>query len=287
MRQKGHVAVVVDSAASLPEDLSRYPQLYVAPMRLTIGDQTFLDGRDLRPTDFYRMLTQSPVLPTTASPAPASFLEAFREAAEETGRIQCLTVASQFSSSFDSASAAVREAKESMPDVEISVLDTRSAAGSEGLVALEAWRMARRGGSLRQVREAAESVIPRVRFFAFLDTLYYLWKSGRVPRIAYAGASLLQIKPLIELDQGEVRPIARPRTHRRAMARLLELMRARAGSGRVHATVVHADSPRSARELMERIETEFRCEELFISEFSPVMGAHTGPGLVGIAFWTE
>ena len=284
---RGRVAIVVDSAASLPADTAEREGLFVVPMQLAVGDETYLDGRDLKPTAFYRMLRDMTDLPKTSAPSPASFLETFRSAAKGAAAIFCLTVSSRFSSSHDSARTAVREAEGAVQHTEIAVVDSGSAAGGEGLIALEAWRAAQRGESLDGVVAAAEAVIPKVSILAYVDTLHYLWKGGRVQRLAYAGTSLLRIKPVFELSQGEVRNVARPRTGRRAAERLVELMRRRVGSGRLHATVMHADVEEAAEALQQRIGAEFPCDELYVSEFSPVMGAHTGPGLLGVAFWSE
>ena len=133
----------------------------------------------------------------------------------------------------------------------------------------------------------AKAISEKVRLLAFVDTLYYLWKGGRVPRLAHAGTSLLKLKPVFELAQGEANSLARPRTTRRAIERLVELMHDRVSSEAVHATVMHADAANAAEELRVRVESEFDCAELFVSEFTPVMGAHIGPGLVGVAFWCE
>ena len=105
--------------------------------------------------------------------------------------------------------------------------------------------------------------------------------------IAHAGTSLLKIKPVFELHRGEIQSIARPRTRRRATDRLLSLMTERTASGVVHASVMQADAPDDAEALRERIASEFDCKELFVSEFTPVMGAHIGPGMMGVAFWCE
>ena len=289
MAERERVAVVVDSAASLSADMGTGQEhgLYVVPMQLTVAGRTYLDGRDIRPTAFYRMLKRMREVPKTSAPAPASFLEAFETAAQQASSIICLTVSPRFSSSYDSARAAAQEAKGAIPRTQIAVLDSESAAAGQGLVVTEAWRAADRGAGLQEVVAAASAVASRVSLLAFLDTLYYVWKSGRVPRVAYAGASLLRIKPMLELSRGEVRNVARPRTTPRATARLLELMRQRVGTGPVHAAVMHADAIEEAERLKQRVEAEFACEELFLSEFSPVMGAHTGPGLLGVAFWTD
>ena len=287
MSQRDNVAVVVDSAASLPEGASEYAGMHIVPMQLTIEGNTYLDGRNLTPGTFYRMLKETKKTPTTASPSPQSYLDTFQLAAEEASSILCITISPRFSSSYDSAKAAAQEAIETIPQVQITVFDSESAAGGEGLIAMEAWRAARRGAGLPEVIASAQTVMSKVSLLAFLDTLYYLWRSGRVPKVAYAGTSLLKIKPLFELTRSEVRTVARPRTSPRAEERMLEMMRARVGPGPVHATVMHADAAAAAGLLRQRIEAEFHCTELFISEFSPVMGTHTGPGLLGIAFWSE
>ena len=287
MRQAPTVAVVVDSAASLPSDEACRLGLRVVPMRLTLGAKTYLDGRDLTVSEFYHKLRESKVTPSTSPPPPAGFMEAFVQAAEVAASILCITVSSRFSSSFGSATAALQEAKELLPGVEIRVMDSGSAAGGEGLIALEAQRVANRGGNLDHVVAAAKTVAQRVRLLAFPDTLYYLWKSGRVPGIAHAGAALLDIKPLFELAQGEIRTVARTRSRRRAGTRLVELMRLGLTEGSVHATVMHADAAEAAQGLKQQVEAEIACEDLFISEITPVMGAHIGPGLLGVAFWSK
>ena len=164
MRPKPHVAIVVDSAASLPENPARRPQLYVVPMRVTLDGETYADGHDLSPTEFYRRLRMSPTPPSTStsSPSPASFFEAIGRAAAEAQSVLCLTVASQFSASFDSASTAAREAEDAFPGAQVSVLDTGSAAGGEGLIALAAWRSAVRVEGLPEVKAAAQKVMPRL-----------------------------------------------------------------------------------------------------------------------------
>ena len=284
--QNPRVAVVVDSAASLPENLARDAGVYVVPMSLELEGKTFLDGRDLAPAQFYRMLRESRALPKTSAPSPSRFLDAFKAAAELVPSVLCLTVSPRFSSSFEAARTAVGEAEETLPDLEIALLDSESAAGGQGLIALEAARAAESGRSLLEVVAEVRNIIPRVRLVAFLDTLQYLWKGGRVPGIAYMATSVLRIKPVFELSEGEVRSVARPRTTRRATQRLLDLMRERVGEAPVHAMVLHADAPAEAEQLRQTVDDQFYCQELRVGEFSPVMGAHTGPGLLGIAFWS-
>ena len=284
---QSRVAVVVDSAASLSLEHIHQHGIQVAPMVLMLGDRSYLDGRDLTPTEFYRLLKDSSSLPSTSSPAPAEFVAAYRRAAEHAESAVCLTVASRFSSSYDSATTAVREAEKAGLDFEVRVIDTESAAGAQGLIAIEASRAAARGAGLEEVVTVVRDLMPKVRLLAFVDTLFYLWKGGRVSKIAHAGTSLLSIKPMFELSGGDISTIARPRTRRRAINKLVELTRQGVGDRPLHVTVMHADSESDAEDLRRRIESEFTCKELFVGEFTPVMGAHIGPGLLGIAYWSE
>ena len=288
MGRTNRTALVVDSAACLPEEMAARPFVHVVPMRLIFGERDYLDGRDITTTEFYRLLRASEVLPTTSAPSPDAFLSAFHEAAREADSIVCLTVSSSFGGSNNAAQAAVVEARGTLPNVPVTLIDSGSAAGGEALVATAAIRAIEDDVSHEEVVSAIRAVAPKVTLFAFVDTLFYLWKGGRVPRIAHAGASLLQVKPLLEMSSGEIRTIGRPRTRRRATRRLIEATAARTEYERpIHLSVIHADAEDDANELLRELRNELNCAEAFVSEFSPVMGAHTGPGLLGVASWVE
>ena len=128
----GRVALVVDSAATLPEEALASPILHVAPMSLALAGRTYLDGEDVSPSEFYRMLRAAPSPPTTSAPSPATFLDAYRRAARDSASILCLTVASSVSASYESAKVAARLAADALPGVEVRVLDSESAAGGQG-----------------------------------------------------------------------------------------------------------------------------------------------------------
>lgn len=281
------VAVVADSAASIPAECLHHPQLSIVPMRLTLDGRSYLDGKDLSTAEFYRLQRSSNVVPSTAAPSPADFRQAFIAASEVAEAVICITVSSRYSSSSDAANSAVEEMSREHRDTDIHVVDSQTAGGGEGLAVLEALRAAEAGLSLNEVDKSAWAVIKRVRLVAMLDTLHYLWKGGRVPRLAMAGASLLRIKPIFGLRLGEAEGLARPRTRRRAMGRLLEYVGRDAAAGPVHACVMHADCPDDAEGIRAKLEETFDCRELYISELTPVLGAHIGPGMVGIAWWSE
>ena len=287
MSEARKVAIVVDSAASLPSGFAQRTGIYVAPMTVTIDGESYRDGIDITSTEFYRRLRNSASLPTTSAPSVSAFLDCFRLAAKEHDSILCLTASSRFSASLDSASLAADEARDSTALAEIRLLDSQAAAGSQALATLEAWRSAQEGATLARAEMRATRVIERVRLLAFVDTLRYLRRSGRVPLAAHIGASLMMIKPLFQLRHSEITTLARPRTRRTAIRRMLELMRDEAGSGAVHAAVMHADALEDAEDIRQTIAKNYDCADLYISEFTPAMGAHIGPGLLGIAFWFE
>ncbi len=143
------------------------------------------------------------------------------------------------------------------------------------------------GQTLEQVVAGVEELTPRVNLLAFLDTLRYLRRSGRIRKFEAWAGSLLSIKPLTELRLGEARMLERPRSRAKAMDRLLAIMRQRVGGLPLLANVMEADSLEDAKALSLRIQSEFNCRELFISQFTPVMGLHTGPGLLGVAFYAD
>ncbi len=246
------MAIVVDSAASLPQNIAD-DELHVVPMQLVIDDQTYLDGVDVSPRDFYRRLRGLKQTPTTAAPTPASFRRAFEEASDAAESVLCITAAKRFSASFDSATAAADALRKEGHNIEIEVLDSEAAAGSEGLIATEALRVARGGVSLKEVRAAAERVVEKVSLVAFLDTLYYAWKGGRVPGIAHLGTSMFRIKPVFEMARGDIKNLARPRTRQRAIARLLALARERVSDAPVHAAVMHGDAEVDAEQIRDEL----------------------------------
>ena len=281
------VAIAVDSAASLPPGFTEQPGVFIVPMNVTLDGVTYRDGVDISTTEFYRRLRTTPSAPTTSAPSTAAYLELFRRVGEAFESLLCITAGDRFSASYDSATAAVQEAAELMPSFEIRLLDSQAAAGSQALAALEAWRAAKDGATLARAEMNAVRVVERVTLLAFVDTLRYLRRSGRVPLAAHIGASLMMIKPLFRLRHSEITTVARPRTRRTAIQRMKELMREDVGAGAVHVTVMHADALEDAEAIRDSIALDYDCAELYISEFTPAMGAHIGPGLLGIAYWSE
>src|SRR5438105_3802758 len=249
-------------------------------MYLKIGEQVYRDGTDLTPTDFYQRLARDRQHASTSVPSPADFLEAFSRTGQRA--IVCVTVASSMSSSFQQASFAAERF-----DGTVHVLDSRTASMAEGFVAAEAARAAAGGASLERVAEHARAIAARTRLLATIGTFEFLQRSDRVTKFQAYAATMLDIKPVFGFKDGEVVPIARTRTRRRALAQIEGDTLREAGTAPLHLAVIHAAAEEEARRLLDRIAASARVVERMVTEVTPVIGAHTGPGLVGTAFYRE
>lgn len=282
------VAIVTDTTACIPQDQVERYKITIVPVQLIFEDKIYRDGIDISPTEFYALLRQASKLPTTSSSSPDSYLEAYRQASSLAASILCITGPSKFSAMLDSAQIASGMAKTALPNADIKLLECTTAATGQGLVALAAARAADSGKNLNEVTETAKSIISRVNLFATLDTLHYLAKGGRVPQAAALVNTLLKIKPIFTLNHNDAQTVALPRTIPNAMKRMLKIMEQKIVKGQpLHVAVMHADALDRAITLRNRIASQFNCTELFITEFTPVMGVHTGPGLIGIAFYSD
>jgi DegV family protein with EDD domain len=283
------VAIVSDSVCSLPPDILGKYRIRIVPMEIIYEGKSYRDGIDITPNEVYKIMRRKENLPTTSTASPGDFLNIYRELSREAESILCITVTSLQSKVFEAASAAKNMAKEEMPETRIEVFDSRSVAAAMGFIVREAARMVGEGSGIDEAMETAQKMMGKVNFLAMLDTLYYLARLGRIARAAAWAGSILDMKPVLEHNPsiGETMPVARPRTKKKAIERMLEIMAERTGSSPVHVMVQHADELEEAKKLAAEIESRFNCAEMLITEFSPVMGVHTGPGLLAIGFYAD
>jgi DegV family protein with EDD domain len=282
------LAFITDSAACLPRHLAEEHSIDVVPLTLVLEGKAYPDQADGGSNQFYQHLRSARRPPTTASPPPGDYLENLRRAATKAEAALCITVGSRFSSSYESAVQAAQRARVELPTLEVKVIDSGVAAMAQGFMVLEAARVAAAGGDLEAAAGRAEALKPRVGIVALLDTLDYLARGGRVPRAVAWASSLLQVKPILEFSHGTVRLIGRVRVRRRAQERLYALLEERtAGARSVHLCVHHADAPDEAQALFEQARSTLNPAELYMSEFTRVMSAHTGPGLLGFAYYCD
>jgi len=283
------VAVVADSICCLPQEIVEKYDICVVPMEIIYEGKSYRDGIDISPNEVYKIMRKKENLPTTSTASAGDFLNAYRQSSQKAESVLCITVTSLQSKTFEAASAAKEIAREEIPNAIIEVFDSRSVAGAMGFIVREAARFASQGAELAEAIEAARNMMGKVNFLAMLDTLYYLARLGRIARAAAWAGNVLDMKPVLEHNPavGETMPVARPRTKRKAIERMLQIMSDRTKCSTVHVMVQHADELEEAKKLAAEIESRFYCAEMYITEFAPVMGVHTGPGLLAIAFYAD
>jgi DegV family protein with EDD domain len=279
----GKVVVVTDSTATVPSDLAQALDIRIVPVLLVLGNQTFRDGVDITPGDVYRWLRTSKQIPTTAAPSIGDFVRIYASAAQEASGVVSIHMSPDLSATYNVALMA----SQLVDGAPIRVVNCHTAAMGQGFATLEAARVASAGATLDEVVSRLEEVAAKVNLFLTLDTFEYLHRGGRIGRAAALVGTLLQIKPLLCLDDGHVGALAKPRTRPKAIRLLVRRMAEQVGDRPLHAAVFHADAPAEAEDLRQRLADQFDCVELYVTEFTPVMGAHTGPGLLGVAFYGE
>lgn len=280
--------MVTDSVACLPKELVDKYAIKIVPISLIIEGRVYKDGVDITPTEVYRFLTSNNKNnPTTSSPTPGDFIQVYRELSKSAEGIVCITLCSDISMMFDSATKANLMAEEEKLPVSINLVDSRTAGGAQGFVALAAARAAASGKDLAEVTRTAELMIPKVNMIGVLDSLYYLARAGRIPKVAAWAGSMLKINPILTFAQDGIGMLERARTKPRGVNRLVEIMHERTRDKPVHVNISHANVATEAERLKERVESEFRCAELFVTDFAPTMGVQAGPGTLTLAFYSE
>jgi DegV family protein with EDD domain len=280
------IAVVTDSCASIPPDVVKSLQIEIVPYYLHRGHETLRDLIDVSHDEFFEWLSTADTLPTTANPAPGDYLDAFAQAAKRADGIISIHMTSKGSGAYQSACIGREMAAVQLPGVKIEVVDTLQVSMVHGWAAIEAARTAQAGGDMGQVIAAARHVADTGYMIQTADTLRYLYMGGRIGRAKHLVGSLLNIKPLIGMEEGIIVPLGQARTRSKAYAKMVELMLEKNPAHKpIKIAVTHVAVPDQAETLLDMVKQVFDCEETLISQLSPVLGVHTGPGLVGVNFF--
>ncbi len=281
------VGVVTDGIACLTKELIEQYGIKIAPLPFCFGDQVYRDGVDITPSQAYELFLKDPGAFKSAGASPGIFIEALHEASREAENILCVTISAKISGAYDAARLAKEQIRIELPQTSIEVLDSQTVAAAEGFVALAAARAVEEGKNLAEVVKVAEEMRGRVTFVTLLDTIRHVYRTGRIPKMASQAGSILNIKPILTTASGVLHFVGVARSRKGGVERLLKIMRDKAGLSPVHVAVTHAYALDDAERLKEQISSEFNCVELWITEFSPLMGYATGTGTLGIAFYTE
>ncbi len=279
-----NVAIFTDSTADLPQEIVAKRNIIVVPQTIVWGSEELKDGIDITPQEFYERLQRDPVHPSTAQPTAYDFVETFRQAKKNGAEGGVAIVLSQeMSGTYHSALNAVQEIGDEFPSL---ALDSRTVSMGLGLVVLAGADARDAGGSPEDIYEAAKRVSERMNVLFVVDTLEYLHRGGRIGGAAKLVGTALNLKPLLEVRDGRIEPLARIRAKKRAVARMLDEMEKRVEPGkRLIAAVLHGNVPDEAEALADEVRQRFSPDDLLVSLIGPTVGVHVGPGVLGVCFY--
>ena len=269
------VKIVTDSVADLPSRVVEDLGITVVPLLVRFGEDMYRDGIDLTADQFYEKLKGSKALPATSVPSPGAFAEAYDKLTEETDEILVITLSSKLSGTYE---VALQSIELMQKKCRVEVIDSGLATMAEGFIVMKAAEAAQAGAGLDQTIEVTRKNIPRVDFLSTFDTLEYLRRGGRIGKAQAFLGSILKVNPLITLRDGVVEPVGRTRSRARAIERLYEF--AMGYSYIEEIAVGDTACPEEAEALVEQLSAKFPKERIHRSKMTPVMGTHTGPGLL-------
>jgi len=279
------IRVVTDSTADLPAALAAEHGVTVVPLSVLFGDEELRDGVDITSEAFFQRLPTAARLPTTSQPSAGAFLDAYRRLADEGATaILSIHISEKLSGTLASARQGAQALREERPNVRIEHLDSGLATLALGIGVVEAARHAASGSSLDDVKAVAAARFARTHLFFVVDTLEYLRRGGRIGRASEFVGTLLNIKPLLSVQEGEVVPIGRVRTRARALDEMVQRVTALLPAERFMA--MHATTPDDLDALAGRLRALQPGVEVTTGRIGPVIGVHAGPGLIGCAIVT-
>ena len=278
-----NVAVVTDSTTYLPADLVRQHSISIAPQVLIWGEQTYKDGVDITSEEFFTRLKTTKVMPTTSQVAVISFQEIFQDLVNKNFEVLAILVSSRLSGTIQSASQA-RDMLGLARD-KVHIVDSQSVAMALGFQALAVARAIEDGASLNDAIALAERSHESTGVFFAVDTLEFLHRGGRIGSAQRFLGTMLNMKPILAIQDGRVEGIERIRTKSKAHDRVLELVLEKTkGKSPIRLATLHANAAEDAKALLARAEQELKPIESILTEVSPTVGTHAGPGTVGLAF---
>jgi DegV family protein with EDD domain len=273
------IKIVTDSTSNLsPEQLQRY-DIRVAPISIQFGTETYEEDIDIDRDLFYKKIDELGIIPTTSQPSPGRFADYYREFTDQGHSILSIAITSKHSGTYQSAILA----KDMVPEADVEVFDSATISLGTGCMVLEAARAAEAGQSRESILKRLEEIRDNMCFSFTPATLKYLRMSGRVGRLATAFASLLDIKPIIILEDGLLEARERVRTRSKAVNRVLELTEEAMGTtDPINIAAIHARCPEEGQALLEKAQARFNCQETLIGDLVASLTVHGGPGILGL-----
>ncbi len=279
------VSILTDSTASIPENLLKELNIHTVAYYIHRGQEVLRDLVTVQRDEFLAWLATARSLPTTASPGPGDYVEAYTDLARQgVDEIVSIHMTSKGSGAYQAALVAQTMMMERMPEIKIEVIDTRNVSLCQGWMAIEAARAAVQGLHLDEIVERVKGMIPVTRMIQTADTLKYLYMGGRIGRAKHLVGSLLNIKPLIGMDDGTIVPVGVARSRNQAYQMMVDKVDEVVGKGKAKVAYVHAGAKQEVERLKRLVEDKVDVVESMIAELSPALAVHTGPGTAGLCF---
>lgn len=272
------VKIVTDSTSDLSPQVARELGITVVPVYVRFGERVYRDGVDISEDEFYQKLVESPIHPATSQPSPADFADVYKKLSREADEIVSIQVTSKLSGTYNSALQGRELVK---TGCRIEVVDSLSVTMGLGLIAMAAARLAEAGESLPVVMEEIRQCIPRIRLLGVFDTLKYLLRSGRIGKAKALLGSVLNVKPLLTMRDGELLPAGLARTRSKGIERLFDLVKNALNIQEL--AIVHSTTPDEAGSLRERVASIFDRGRIHVARLGPALGVHGGPGALILA----
>jgi DegV family protein with EDD domain len=275
--------IVVDSTCNLPPDFLSRHDIRVAPISIQFAEETFEEGIDIDRALFYEKIEAMGIIPTTAQPTPAWFAKFYRELHQQGHAILAITITSKHSGTHDSAMLA----KSMVPEADVEVFDSLNISFGTGFMIHEALSMIKDGLDRAAILDRLHRIRDRTSLFLTPATLKYLQMSGRVGRLQSALGSLLDLKPIIAIEDGELAAKENVRTRSKAVERILELTEENIGASELaNIAVVHANAPDEGQALLARALARFNVNDHLYGDLVPSLAVHGGPGVLGLFGYT-
>jgi DegV family protein with EDD domain len=278
------VAIVTDSSPFIPDQIIKDNQIHVVPLTVIWGEENFYDGVDITPVEFYQRLETAKVMPSTSQPSVADFEVLFRSLYNEGYDICAILISEDLSGTVSSAT----QAKKLLPEANIEIVNSKTIAMALGFIVLSAARAANQGASLSECKKIAEDLMDNCGVIFVLDTLEFLHRGGRIGTAKRFMGSLLNVKPVLAVEGGVIVPLDSVRTQKKALERVIEIIEERtAGHKSVRIATLHANNLTLAEEILAEAAERIQPVEKVLSELSPVVGTHAGPGAIGLAYLVD
>ncbi len=280
------VLVMTDSVAGTPKNLAQKYRITVVPAANIFYDgTTYIEGVSLSISDAYQLIKKDPDKFTTSALNPGYFLKEYQRLSKMAPAILHIALSSALSANYKTAGLAAEMLQKEAPQTNLRIFDSRTVAGAQGLIVLAAAQAAARGMDLDRVVSAAEQARQKTGGVMMLDTLRYVYRTGRMSKLASRMASLFNIKPINRVTaEGTLEFVDKVRNRESGYQKLVELIKKEAETDSLHFMVMHAAAPEMAERLIELLKQQFNCLSVIVSEYSPVMGYGAGPGAIFVGF---